>query len=124
MAPSPHDNRKSRSRRSDWVAGQGHDAPKGHTAGGQYVQQCRRRAMAVKSKREFGQLSIDTLVYVAREHRLTTMRLGAVKALEAGDTRKHLAALRSIERTPEAGPPTRAAAHQAADLVQARLEAE
>ncbi len=79
--------------------------------------------MAVKSKREFGQLSIDTLVYVAREHRLTTIRLGAVKALEAGDTRKHLAALRSIERTPEAGPPTRAAAHQAGDIVQARLDA-
>ncbi len=124
MAASPKENRKPRPKRGDWVAGQHAAGPKTHTAGAQYVAQCKRRAMAVKSKREFGQLSIDTLVYVAREHRLRTIRLGAVKALEAGDTRKHLAALRSIERTPEAGPPVRAAAHQAGDIVQARLDAQ
>lgn len=122
MAGRPGNDKKRGPRSSEWVAGQGGGAPKGRNAGAQYVEQCRRRAMAVKSKREFGQLTIDTLVYVAREHRLTTMRLGAIKALQAGDTRKHLAALRSIERTPEAGPPVRAAAHQAADLVQARLD--
>lgn len=122
MAASPHDSKNSRPRRSDWAAGQGADGPKSRTAGGQYVEQCRRRAKAVKSKKEFGQLSIDTLVYVVREHRLTTMRLGAVRALGAGDTRKHLAALRAIERAPEAGPPARAAAHQAAEIVQARLD--
>lgn len=107
----------------EWKAASGSRGA-GRTSGERYVEQCRRRAMAVKSKREFGQLTLDTLVYVALEHRLTTIRLGAVKALEAGDTRKHLAALRTIERTPSAGPPTRAAAHQAADIVQARLDAQ
>jgi|GEM_PF-3978730 len=107
---------------NEWKADPGARSA-GRSSGERYVEQCRRRAMAVRSKREFGQLSLDTLVYVALEHRLTTIRLGAVKALEAGDTRKHLAALRTIERTPSAGPPTRAAAHQAADIVEARLNA-
>ncbi len=94
------------------------------SSGARYLESCRRRAIAVKSKREFGQLNVETLVYVACEHRLVTMRLGAIKSLEAGDTKRHLSALRSIERCEAAGPAVRTAAYQAANVVQARMEAK
>jgi len=80
--------------------------------------------MGVTNKREFGQLNVETLVYVACEHRLVTMRLGAIKSLEAGDTKRHLSALRSVEKCESAGQPVRLAAHQAANVVQARIEAK
>lgn len=89
----------------------------------EYEEQCRRQAIAQRSKREFGRLPMDVLVFVALEHRLVTMRLGAVKALEKGNSRKHLSALLTIESTPSAGGPVRAAAHQSAEVVRARLDA-
>ncbi len=100
-------------------AGQG-----AQTSGARYLESCRRRAVGVTNKREFGQLNVETLVYVACEHRLVTMRLGAIKSLEAGDTKRHLSALRSIERCEAAGPSVRTAAHQAGNVVQARIEAK
>ncbi len=95
----------------------------GSESGARYLEACRRRAVTVKSRREFGQLTIETLAAVACEHRLTTMRLGAIKSLEAGDTKRHLAALRKIERCETAPPSVRTAAHQAGNVVQARIEA-
>lgn len=94
------------------------------SSGARYLASCHRRAMGVTNKREFGQLNVETLVYVACEHRLVTMRLGAIKSLEAGDTKRHLSALRSIEKCEPAGQPVRLAAHQAANVVQARIEAK
>lgn len=96
----------------------------GSTSGARYLESCKRRAMAVKSKREFGQLNIETLTFVGCEHWLVTMRLGAIKSLEAGDTKRHVSALRQIEKFEAAGPTVRTAAYQAANVVQARLDAK
>ncbi|MCE5191330.1 MAG: hypothetical protein LLG08_06180 [Actinomycetia bacterium] len=105
-------------------AGRTRQASGGSASGARYVQSCRRRALAVQNRREFGQLNAETLMYVACEHRLTTIRLGAVKSLEAGDSKRQLSALRAIERCEGAGQPVRVAARQAANVVQARLEAK
>lgn len=105
-------------------AGRTWQASGGSASGARYLQSCRRRALAVQSRREFGQLNAETLVYVACEHRLMTMRLGAVKSLQAGDSKRQLSALKAIERCEGAGQSVRIAAHQAANVVQARIEAK
>lgn len=104
--------------------GKGWQGQGGSSSGTRYLESCRRRAHAVKNKREFGQLTIETLIYVGCEHRLVTMRLGAIKSLEAGDSKRHLSALRAIERCETATQPVRTAAHQAGNVVQARMDAK
>jgi hypothetical protein len=89
---------------------------------GSYLNNCRKRALSVHTRRELGQQPRDVLVQLAIAHPVRTMRLGAVRQLTAGDSPRDVAALRLVERSIEAGPEVRAAASRGADIVQHRVD--
>jgi hypothetical protein len=89
---------------------------------GSYLNNCRQRALAVKTRRELGQQPRDVLAQLAIAHPVKTMRLGAIRQLTAGDNPRDVAALRQVERSVEAGPEVRAAASRGAEIVQHRVD--
>jgi hypothetical protein len=89
---------------------------------GSYLNNCRKRALSVRTRRELGQQPRDVLVQLAIAHPVKTMRLGAIRQLTAGDSPRDVAALRLVERSIEAGPDVRAAASRGADIVQHRVD--
>ena len=89
---------------------------------GSYLNNCRKRALSVGTRRELGQQPRDVLVQLAIAHPVKTMRLGAIRQLTAGDSSRDVAALRLVERSIEAGPDVRAAASRGADIVQHRVD--
>jgi hypothetical protein len=89
---------------------------------GSYLNNCRKRALSVCTRRELGQQPRDVLVQLAIAHPVKTMRLGAIRQLTNGDSPRDVAALRLVERSVEAGPEVRAAASRGAEIVQHKVD--
>ena len=89
---------------------------------GSYLNNCRKRALSVRTRRELGQQPRDVLAQLAIAHPVKTMRLGAIRQLTNGDNARDVAALRLIERSVEVHPEIRAAASRAADIVQHKVD--
>lgn len=89
---------------------------------GSYLNNCRKRALSVRTRRELGQQPRDVLAQLAIAHPVKTMRLGAIRQLTNGDNARDVAALRLIERSVEVDPEIRAAASRAADIVQHKVD--
>ena len=89
---------------------------------GSYLNNCRKRALSVCTRRELGQQPRDVLVQLAIAHLVKTMRLGAIRQLTNGNSPRDVAALRLVERSVEAGPEVRAAASRGAEIVQHKVD--
>lgn len=89
---------------------------------GSYLNNCRKRALSVCTRRELGQQPRDVLVQLAIAHPVKTMRLGAIRQLTNGNSPRDVAALRLVERSVEAGPEVRAAASRGAEIVQHKVD--
>ena len=89
---------------------------------GSYLNNCRKRALSVRTRRELGQQPRDVLAQLAIAHPVKTMRLGAIRQLTNGDNARDVAALRQVERAVDAGPEIRAAAARAAEIVQHKVD--